>query len=1605
MKLKKNQKRQRKNDAEHTDDEDSNERDHENDQGDGDDDYDDDDDDDKDEELNEKKQNEEDNCYKAQEKQEESDTNEEKELKKLKTTETQNESKSHQLNSNEMNNKFLSIANNNITNKSKSPSPTSFNICNILGESSDVSKSTSVNSCETETAKTILSSPLNRTEQKQEQAQSESSIVKSNESITNSSSHEEKNILPPPPPPPLPLSTLSEPERSKTPQCEANNEKRIAPNTPNLDLTPQLGENSNMSFDDTSMTSDEPSSPKLSSSQSQSKSSTSHNADILAKLVDMNTTDEVVLSQRKEFVNKLQKIWEDYGIQCRSLPNVSKQQLDLYKLYIMVKEKGGFNEVTKNKTWKDIALSLNIGASASAAFNVRKKYVSLGIFHFECKYDLNGTDPLPIIAEMEKAAAATKKPKANSNNNNNNSNDSFNRPSTPSTPSSSVSNSNLTNSAKKKKKDKNQANTNQTSTQSPSTMNQPNVPNMNNQQNQMGMQNNQMHAPGLHYQNDYHHQQQQQQIHQIPNQQYPQYANQQYYGQPRPAYNAYQIPPNQVAPTHQMGMQPPQPNQMAANQQFMNQTQAQAGMMNYHQQPPQPGQQQPQPIQRIYNDMYNSPQSQQQQQQQQQQAPQPTPFNQAVRYPAPTQASSQTFAPNGQPQPQQMLHPNYQTYNQHSTPFQQQPQLQPTQQSQQTQQQPQQYPQTGNTQVPSVMINSQSAQPNAPTQQVPHAIQSQQTSLNNNFNQQAGVGQLAASATLNRTPSVDDKSHLSQSSGSQMNKMQNGPQTPVRNSLNQGQHHAHHGHHGHHSQHGHHNHHHHSHHVKPQTPNPTQMMMAQQKKEITFPPDSVEAVQIVENKKRKITSRDLGPLDPWKLFMSLKSGLLAESTWALDALNILLYDDNTISYFHLKHFPGLLNILLEHYLKCLKMIFDDSKSSQEFADLHLNNDSESIESDDVEEHANTTKQSSEISFTNKISQDIKSVDEEKQSSTANKKQVNGYNKKNAKRSHHHHHHHNNNNHVDNHDEDDANKSENENNIDKFKVLKLRLTDRDTRKRYFHFYRTVKFSDANVLEYLYDYNTYLIENLDKPNLKRYRRNADIKKKQEFSEHILTNFNTNDYIETLEKLFYGRIYTQRVEFYAVNDSHEMLEEHLELDSNKESQKQESKEKSCLNDNEEFIRRHRFKSNDAQTKSTSSSNTAYEDRVQSEEESLFRIINQRRTELLNRCICISTIIRNLSFVPGNDAEICKNELLMKIIARLLVLKHTHKITVNQHEKSEHLNDGRHVDQQSTESMNNSDYSIDEDFDDDVEFDCIRKVANKKLFFEISSKPREKRSELQPSANETSRKTDPDNWWWECVHALRENALVTVANVASSINLNNFNEDFIELFVHSLIHWSICKSFDAQDTLCTMSETSLLSAQRLAIETLSKMTITETNIDFFLVTLCSLRPYLEAFLHLLGAEWLTRRDDQTLREFAIVLLTAIAKGDQIAARLIAKYCSFLIAFIEDFEEHTRRNPALIMNNNFNPNNINNNGNNSNSNSNYSDSYSNLIEDNLGTTVDTLRKCSNCILYLSMDSENIALIMKHESRLLDLITSQFVDYKVSQTLAEVLFYCSSSTK
>lgn len=62
--------------------------------------------------------------------------------------------------------------------------------------------------------------------------------------------------------------------------------------------------------------------------------------------------------------------------------------------------------------------------------------------------------------------------------------------------------------------------------------------------------------------------------------------------------------------------------------------------------------------------------------------------------------------------------------------------------------------------------------------------------------------------------------------------------------------------------------------------------------------------------------------------MSLRGGLLAETTWALDTINIMLSDDQTHTYFRLKQMPGLLQAIVDIYVKCLTQLFDEFQISQ-----------------------------------------------------------------------------------------------------------------------------------------------------------------------------------------------------------------------------------------------------------------------------------------------------------------------------------------------------------------------------------------------------------------------------------------------------------------------------------------------------------------------------------------------------------------------------------------------------------------------------------------------------------------------------------------------------
>ena len=121
---------------------------------------------------------------------------------------------------------------------------------------------------------------------------------------------------------------------------------------------------------------------------------TSNAGDALARLYEFDDNPD-----RKKFLDQLLRFMEEKGNSISACPTISKNPLDLFRLYLLVRDRSGFVEVTKNKAWKDVASTLGIGASSSAAYTLRKHYVK-SLLPWECKFDRGGIDPQSILNQV-----------------------------------------------------------------------------------------------------------------------------------------------------------------------------------------------------------------------------------------------------------------------------------------------------------------------------------------------------------------------------------------------------------------------------------------------------------------------------------------------------------------------------------------------------------------------------------------------------------------------------------------------------------------------------------------------------------------------------------------------------------------------------------------------------------------------------------------------------------------------------------------------------------------------------------------------------------------------------------------------------------------------------------------------------------------------------------------------------------------------------------------------------------------------------------------------------------------------------------------------------
>ncbi|XP_025025480.1 AT-rich interactive domain-containing protein 1B [Python bivittatus] len=644
------------------------------------------------------------------------------------------------------------------------------------------------------------------------------------------------------------------------------------------------------------------------------------------------------------------------------------------------------------------------------------------------------------------------------------------------------------------------------------------------------------------------------------------------------------------------------------------------------------------------------------------------------------------------------------------------------------------------------------------------------------------------------------------------------------------------------------------------------------RREVTFPPGSVEASQPVLKPRRKITSKDIVTPEAWRVMMSLKSGLLAESTWALDTINILLYDDSTVATFNLSQLSGFLELLVEYFRKCLIDIFgilmeyevghpgpklQDHTSSQ-------NEDGQSAIEDVRKEEENNDEC---IDYFDELE------DEEEE------------------------------------EEEDENENTEEGKSTVVAPLGA-IVDPSERPK-----QASKF-DKLPIKIVKKNNLFVVDRSDR-----------LGHVQEFNSGLLHwQLGGGDTTEHIQTHFESKmeIPPRRRPSLSVSSGKKK-----NVEGKGESEEQQDKSISATIDDVLSARPGALSEDSDSNSQTDSSKFPFgihqvkshrnikllEDEPRSRDETPLCTINHWQDSLAKRCICVSNIVRSLSFVPGNDVEMSKHPGLVLILGKLILLHHEHperKRAPQTYEKEEEVDKG---------------------------------VACSK-----------------------------DEWWWDCLEVLRDNTLVTLANISGQLDLSAYTESICLPILDGLLHWMVCPSAEAQDPFPTVGPNSVLSPQRLVLETLCKLSIQDNNVDLILATPPFSR---QEKLYATLVRYVGDRKNPVCREMSMALLSNLARGDTLAARAIAVQkgsIGNLISFLED---------GVTM-------------------AQYQQSQHNLMHMQPPPleppSVDMMCRAAKALLAMARVEENRSEFLLHEGRLLDISISAVLNSLVASVICDVLF-------
>lgn len=714
--------------------------------------------------------------------------------------------------------------------------------------------------------------------------------------------------------------------------------------------------------------------------------------------------------------------------------------------------------------------------------------------------------------------------------------------------------------------------------------------------------------------------------------------------------------------------------------------------------------------------------------------------------------------------------------------------------------------------------------------------------------------------------------------------------------------------------------------------------------DLQYPQGSVEATLPLMMKRRKYTKVEVQPVDGWRLVMALRSGLLMESTWALDVLNVLLYDDYAVSYFGLGNMPGLLEALLEHWRASLIAMFgiteDLEASTDKVAEKRSRKRSRVIE---------CAKSKKWFEGSKDLSLHLESTRILEESANLKKELI---------------------------DQDDADFNPIDEALGRVRSVnpKDKVTVLTCKQSYT---KRPRFADEDIEEIDKDEQLFVRDegpkDWDGEGLLMAQGSTHWDNGGgNTTDHIVTHFgadlglapfvrllkdlgtklkqeppeeenNTN--VSKTKKGSPSKNNTKPTRSSSRNKLDQQqpkVNGEVKIEPSSEQKEQQSdNNKNSIN---------KSSSNNADTEAMEAETEPQEDiidkikrltgitirdpdmvRQRWKEEALedenyvrdepsLHLVSEANDNLGKRAATVSNILRNLSFVPGNEYELSRSAPFLAICGRLLLFKHWHP----------------------------------------------PRNAKKKNY---------DRGEEEETIESCTSLTGDDEWWWEYLHVIRENVMVALSNISGSLELKDYDEDISRPIFNGLLEWAVSTAAYAQDPFPNVGPNSPISPQGLAIETLCKLCLHERNVDLLLST----PPYRRIEkLTLMLAKKLNRYENQVLREFSINLLYYLSAACSGVARTIAT-SDLTIGLLLGFIEQAEQNAMVIAQKH----------------------GVNALRDNpdsMGTSLDMMRRAASTLSNISRHPDNICLFMRHEQRLLDLVMSQILDQGVASILSHVLF-------